>query len=68
MVLCILAWSTEIYLLFGAIRVRGNIDDQAYTLSRMWQGGVGAVSIDFLVSAEPRRSSLLENVLLANTP
>ncbi|KAG9820342.1 hypothetical protein KCU98_g17729, partial [Aureobasidium melanogenum] len=69
MVLCILAWSTGIYLLAGAIKAREDHDSQTYTLSRMWQDGVGAISTDFLVGGTSLiRRSLLENVLLANTP
>ncbi|CAD0099609.1 unnamed protein product [Aureobasidium mustum] len=38
-----------------------------YTLSRMWKDGVGTVSVNYLVGATNDRS-LIENVLLANTP
>ncbi|KAG9686786.1 hypothetical protein KCU95_g11437, partial [Aureobasidium melanogenum] len=67
-VLCISAWSSGAYLLASAIKAHQDIDAQTYTLSRMWQDGVGTVSTDSLVNSAPRGRSLLENVLLTNTP
>ncbi|KAG9564622.1 hypothetical protein KCU71_g9834, partial [Aureobasidium melanogenum] len=67
-VLCIFAWSSGVYLLAGAIKARKDTDAQTYTLSRMWRDGVGTVSTDSLVDSAPRGRSLLENVLLTNTP
>lgn len=69
MVLCAIAWFTGVYLLTSAINYRKNSISQIYTLSRMWQDGVGAVSTDFLIGAGgDYERPLMENVLLANTP
>ena len=66
-VLCVIAWFTGVYLLTNAINYRKDNMSQTYTLSRMWQDGVGAVSTDFLIGGDHERP-LIENVLLANTP
>ncbi|KAH0371675.1 hypothetical protein KCU65_g1827, partial [Aureobasidium melanogenum] len=66
--LCIFAWSSGAYLLASAIKTHQDSDDQTYTLSRMWQDGVGTVSTDSFVDSATRGRSLLENVLLTNTP
>ncbi|KAI4732554.1 hypothetical protein E4T50_16873 [Aureobasidium sp. EXF-12298] len=67
MVLCVLAWSTGAYLLAKSMGVYENNNSQSYSLSRMWQDGVGTVSTDYVVGPNSDRS-LMENVLLANTP
>jgi len=69
MVLCAIAWFTGVYFLTSAINYRKDSISQTYTLSRMWQDGVGAVSTDFLIGAGgDYQRPLIENVLLANTP
>ena len=69
MVLCAIAWFTGVYLLTSAIEYRKSNMSETYTLSRMWQDGVGAVSTDFLISVGgDYERPLMENVLLANTP
>jgi hypothetical protein len=68
MILCALAWFTGVYLLTRAIDHSENKNSQTYTLSRMWQDSVGTVSTDFLIGTGGRARSLMENVLLANTP
>ncbi|KAH0153040.1 hypothetical protein KCU67_g9632, partial [Aureobasidium melanogenum] len=67
MVLCVLAWSTGAYLLAESMGFYENKNSQSYSLSRIWQDGVGTVSTDYLVGSNSDRS-LMENVLLANTP
>ncbi|KAG9741613.1 hypothetical protein KCU73_g8879, partial [Aureobasidium melanogenum] len=67
MVLCVLAWSTGAYLLAKSMGVYENNNSQSYSLSRMWQDGIGTVSTDYVVGPNSDRS-LMENVLLANTP
>jgi hypothetical protein len=62
-----IAWSTGAFLLGNAIVSRKEDNSQTYTLSRMWQDGVGAISTDFLIRAGHDRP-LMENVLLANAP
>jgi hypothetical protein len=68
MILCALTWFTGVYLLNRAIDYREQGDSQTYTLSRMWQDGVGTISTDLLIGTGGRRRSLMKNVLLANTP
>jgi hypothetical protein len=68
MIVCAIAWTTGVYLLTRAIDYRESKDSQTYTLSRMWQDGVGTVSSDFLIGSGGRERTLMENVLLANTP
>lgn len=67
MVLCVLAWSTGTYLLTKTMDVYENNNSQTYSLPRMWQDGDGTVSTDHLVGLHSDKS-LMENVLLANTP
>ncbi|KAG9952029.1 hypothetical protein KCU85_g2265, partial [Aureobasidium melanogenum] len=67
MVLCVLGWSTAAYFLGKTMQVYENNNRQTYTLSHMWQDGVGTVSTDYIVNPRSDRS-LMENVLLANTP
>ncbi|CAD0109687.1 unnamed protein product [Aureobasidium uvarum] len=63
---CLFLSSIPLHLL--TIDIRENIDPQTYTLARMWQDVVGTVSTDFLVGTGDHERSLMENVLLANTP
>lgn len=67
MILCTLAWSTGVHLLASIIKAYDRLNGSRYTLSRMWQDGVGTVSTNYLVGTSSSRP-LIENVLLANTP